>query len=422
MSEHSSFRAAEGRATRVAYLVNQYPKVSHSFIRREILAVERQGIAVDRFALRGWDEPVVDPQDIAEQARTRYVLQGGFLALLLATARAAIAAPGRFARALWLATRMGRRSDRPLPVHWIYLAEACVLARWLQEAQVSHLHAHFGTNPAEVAMLAGVLTDVPYSFTAHGSEETDKPQFIGLPEKIRRAAFVVAVSSYGRAQLYRWCRLEDWAKIHVVHCGLDRSFFEGVEVHPVTSPRLVCVGRLCAEKGQLLLLHAVRRLKDEGVACELVLAGDGELRQAVERLAVQLGIEGQVRITGWITTQQVREEILQSRALVLASFAEGLPVVLMEAMSLGRPVVSTYVAGIPELVLDGQCGWLAPAGDVDRIAVTLNECLGSDAQRLAVMGSAAQTRVIARHDIDVQAQRLTALFSARETDSTGQPT
>ena len=414
MSEHSSSRAADGQATRVAYLVNQYPKVSHSFIRREILAVERQGIAIERFALRGWDEPVVDPQDVSERAKTRYVLQGGLIALLAATAHAALTVPGRFARALWLATRLGRRSDRPLPVHWIYLAEACVLARWLRQAQVSHLHAHFGTNPAEVAMLAGVLSGLPYSFTAHGSEETDKPQFIGLPEKIRRAAFVVAVSSYGRAQLYRWCRLDDWPKIHVVHCGLDRSFFEGVTVQPVSTSRLVCVGRLCAEKGQLLLLQAVRRLKDEGVTCELVLAGDGELRQAVESLAAELGIDSQIRITGWITTQQVREEILQSRALVLPSLAEGLPVVLMEAMSLGRPVVSTYVAGVPELVLDGECGWLAPAGDVGALAQTLRECLNSTPERLLAMGLAAHERAISRHDIDALASHLTALFAAGE--------
>jgi colanic acid/amylovoran biosynthesis glycosyltransferase len=417
MSEQTSSPTTAAPTVRVAYLVNQYPKVSHSFIRREILAVERQGVLVERFALRGWDEPIVDAQDVSERAKTRYVLQGGLAALMFATARCAVAAPRRFVRAWWLATRMSRKSDRPLPVHWIYLAEACVLARWLQEARVSHLHAHFGTNPAEVAMLAGVLTGLPYSFTAHGSEETDKPQFIGLPEKIRRAAFVVAVSSYGRAQLYRWCREDEWSKIHVVHCGLDRSFYEDVTVHPVEAPRLVCVGRLCPEKGQLLLLRALRRLKDEGVACELVLAGDGELRSAVEQLAEDLQIADRVRVTGWISSEQVREEILRSRALVLASFAEGLPVVLMEAMSLGRPVVSTFVAGIPELVLEGQCGWLAPAGDVDRLAAALKHCLLTDGPGLARLGQAARERAIARHDIDVQAKDLVALFNAGESNS-----
>lgn len=410
MSESRS--ASGGQALRVAYLINQYPKVSHSFIRREILALERQGVTIERFALRGWDEPLVDPQDVSERSKTRYVLHAGVVALVLASLRMAVAAPRRFMRAWWLATRMSRRSDRPLPVHWIYLAEACLLARWLQAARVSHVHAHFGTNPAEVAMLAGVLTGLPYSFTAHGSGETDKPQFIGLPEKIRRAAFVVAVSSYGRAQLYRWCDASLWSKIHVIHCGLDRSFHEGVTIQPVDAARLVCVGRLSPEKGQLLLLHALRRLKDEGVGCELVLAGDGELRPAIERLAQELDIADQVRVTGWIRSDQVREEILRSRALVLPSFCEGLPVVLMEAMSLGRPVVATFVAGIPELVLEGQCGWLAPAGDVERLADALRACLKADGLQLLDMGRAAHRRALERHDIDTQASRLVRLLAA----------
>ena len=421
MSEHTPSPATTGAPVRVAYLVNQYPKVSHSFIRREILAVERQGVAIERFALRGWDEPIVDPQDVSERGKTRYVLQGGFMALLLATVRAAFFAPRRFAGALWLATRMGRRSDRPLPVHWIYLAEACVLARWLRGSTVSHLHAHFGTNPAEVVMLAGVLTGLPYSFTAHGSEETDKPQFIGLPEKIRRAAFVVAVSSYGRAQLYRWCRESDWAKIHVVHCGLDRSFYEGVTVQPVEAPKLGCVGRLCPEKGQLLLLRALRQLKDAGLNCELVLAGDGEMRPAIESEIDRLDLRGQVRITGWISSESVREEILLARALVLPSFAEGLPVVLMEAMALGRPVISTYVAGIPELVVEGECGWLSPAGDLDRLVRSIKECLEATPQHLHGMGSVARERAMLRHDIDAEAARLTLYFRASERALQGSP-
>jgi len=397
---------------KVAYLINQYPKVSHSFIRREIQALERQGLTVERFALRGWDEPLADAQDVLERDKTRYALKGGLLALLGATLRAALAAPGRFFRALQLATRMGWRSDRPIPVHWIYLAEACVMMRWLRQARVSHLHAHFGTNPAEVAMLAGVLTGIPYSFTAHGSEETDKPQFIGLPEKIRRAAFVVAVSSYGRAQLNRWCSHQEWSKIHVVHCGIDRSFCEDIEVRPAEVARLVCVGRLCREKGQLLLIEALRELKDRDVNCELVLAGDGELRDSILDLARKLGVDGQVRVTGWIDGAQVRQELLAARAMVLPSFAEGLPVVIMEAMSLGRPVVSTYVAGIPELVVNQECGWLVPAGDVDGLVVCLEQCLEADSEQLLQMGRRARARALERHLIDRQAAILKQLFCA----------
>jgi glycosyltransferase involved in cell wall biosynthesis len=391
---------------RIAYIVNQYPKVSHSFIRREIRAMERQGHEVERIAIRGWTDPLVDPEDLREREVTRYALQGGWLRLLLAGLSMLFTRPARLVAAFALATRMGWRADRSLPYHWIYLAEACVIAGWMEASGVDHLHAHFGTNPAEVAMLAGLLADKSFSFTVHGPEEFDGPKFIGLPEKIRRSAFVVAISSFGRSQIYRWIDHSQWSKVQVVHCGLDAGFHAETALAPCAAARLVCVGRLCEQKGQLLLLAAMRQVLDRGLVFELVLAGDGEMRPALEALVKQLHLEAHVRITGWISGEQVREEILQSRALVLASFAEGLPVVIMEAMALRRPVLSTFVAGIPELVIAGECGWLFPAGDVDALAEAMQECLTASPSVLDAMGVAARARALARHDIDVEAGKL----------------
>ena len=391
---------------RIAYIVNQYPKVSHSFIRREIRAMERQGHEVERIAIRGWTDPLVDPEDLREREITRYALQGGWLRLLLAGLSMLFTRPARLVAAFALATRMGWRADRSLPYHWIYLAEACVIAGWMEASGVDHLHAHFGTNPAEVAMLAGLLADKSFSFTVHGPEEFDGPKFIGLPEKIRRSAFVVAISSFGRSQIYRWIDHSQWSKVQVVHCGLDAGFHAETALAPCAAARLVCVGRLCEQKGQLLLLAAMRQVLDRGLVFELVLAGDGEMRPALEALVKQLHLEAHVRITGWISGEQVREEILQSRALVLASFAEGLPVVIMEAMALRRPVLSTFVAGIPELVIAGECGWLFPAGDVDALAEAMQECLTASPSVLDAMGVAARARALARHDIDVEAGKL----------------
>jgi len=395
----------------VAYLVNQYPKVSHSFIRREILALERQGVQVRRFALRGWSEAVVDPEDLAERERTRYVLEGGLAPLLWATARCLLKNPARLARAARLALAISRGSDRPLLLHLAYLAEACWLARWLESECIEHVHAHFGTNSTEVALLAHVLGGPTYSFTVHGPEEFDKPAAIALGEKIRGAAFVVAISSYGRSQIYRWSRTQDWDRVKVVHCGVENRF-HSVAIPPVTaSPRLVCVGRLCEQKGQLLLIHAVHRLVQDGVAIQLVLAGDGELRGEVELLIASLRLNESVRITGWISSAQVREEMLAARALVLPSFAEGLPVVIMEAMALGRPVLSTYVAGIPELVVPGETGWLFPAGDVVALAEAMTGCLAATPALLDRMGAAARRRVVERHDIDTEAAKLLMHFN-----------
>ncbi|GAA4020980.1 glycosyltransferase [Actimicrobium antarcticum] len=399
---------------KITYLINQYPKVSHSFIRREILALEKQGFEVQRIAVRGWDGDLVDEEDLQERGRTRYILQVGFMQLLLATLTCLFSSPGRFFEVLRLALKMGLRAERPLPIHLVYLAEACCMVPWMRQAGSRHIHAHFGTNSAEVAMFASMLSAIPYSITIHGSEEFDKPEFLWLNEKIRRSTFVAGVSSFGRSQLYRWASYADWPKVQVVHCGLEPAFHSGPAV-PVTSlNRLVCVGRLCEQKGQLLLIDAVHQLVCKGIDVELVLAGDGEMREPIEALIARFGMQDKVRITGWISGEVVREEMLAARGMVLPSFAEGLPVVVMEAMALRRPVLSTYIAGIPELVIPGETGWLFAAGDVDALVLALEEFLATPIATLQQMGETAYDRVIERHSIDTEAAKLAKLFRASQ--------
>lgn len=401
----------------ITYLINQYPKVSHSFIRREILALERQGFHVQRIALRGWNEVVVDIEDITEQKKTLYVLAQGVISLLIAALKVLFSTPARFFAALDLALKMARVSEKSLPYHLIYLAEACKMLPWLKLHQSQHLHAHFGTNSAEIAMLAGVLAKLPYSYTVHGPEEFDKPQALGLNITIHQAKFVIAISSFGRSQLYRWANFADWEKIKIVHCGLEASFYmtpaNSISAKPIAArPGLVCVGRLCEQKGQMLLLEAAKNLHDSGVDFELILAGDGEMRAEIDALIIQYQLQDKVKITGWISSNEVRNHILSAQALVLPSFAEGLPVVIMEAMSLKRPVISTYIAGIPELLIKGENGWLCVAGDVHDISNAMREALTLPVETLQKMGDAAYTRVIARHNIDIEAAKLAGHIKA----------
>jgi glycosyltransferase involved in cell wall biosynthesis len=395
---------------RVAYFINQYPKVSHAFIRREILALERQGVEVLRIALRGWDAELVDEEDHGEKARTRYALQQGVPALLFAVLRVSATSPGRFFSALALAIRMGWRAERPLPFHLVYLAEACLVLPWLKSSGATHVHAHFGTNSAEVVMLAHALGGPAYSFTVHGPEEFDKPQFLGIGEKVRRAAFVVAITSFARSQLYRWVEHAHWPKIEVVHCGLEPAFYGGAPVPPPSAPRLVCVGRLSAEKGQLLLVEAARRLAVKGIRFELVLVGDGPMRNEIAALIAKHGLGEQIRMTGSISTGRLRDEMLRARALVLPSFAEGLPMVIMEAMALRRAVLTTWIAGIPELVLHGKTGWLFAPGSIEGLMAAMEDCLSRSAEELGVMGEAAHARMVERHAVDVGAAQLATLF------------
>lgn len=396
---------------KIAYIMNSYPMTRTTFIRREILALERQGIEILRVALRTWGVELVEKDDKAELERTRYVLHDGPAALLLSVLRTLLARPCRFARAFMLACRMSRRADRPLFVHLVYLAEACRIEPWLRKEGIQHVHAHFGTNTAEVAMLVHVLGGPSWSFTVHGPEEFDKAPLIGLTEKLHRCAFVVAVSSYGRSQLYRRVEYDDWPKVKVVHCGLDQSYFATPATPPSSTRRLLCVGALCEQKGQLLLVEAARHLVADGTEFELVLAGGGELRGEVETLIARHKLHDNVRLTGWINGDRVREEILAARALVLPSFAEGLPVVLMEAMALRRPVISTYIAGIPELVCVGENGWLVPAGDVEALVKAMRACLDAPTEMLTRMGEAARRCALARHDVDREARKLVALIS-----------
>ncbi|MFW6058702.1 MAG: glycosyltransferase family 4 protein [Phycisphaeraceae bacterium] len=397
----------------IAYLINQYPQPSQSFIRREIAALEAQGFAVRRYTVRRWPGDLVDEQDQAERARTAAVLEAGALGLLVAVSITALTRPMTLARALALAVRIGRRSLRGVAYHMIYLAEACVLRRWLAGDGVRHVHAHFGTNSTAVAMLCRALDGPTYSFTVHGPEEFDMPISLALDEKVRRAAFVVTISDFGRSQLFRWADFEDWDRIHVVRCGVDDRFLAGSGGELADTRRLVCVGRLAEQKGQLLLVRAAARLRDAGVDFELVLAGDGPMRAAIEGLVDRLELRERVRITGWVSGEQVRQVLTESRAMVLPSFAEGLPVVIMEALALERPVISTYVAGIPELVEPGVCGWLAPAGSVEALAEAMRAALEAPLDKLQAMGRVGAERVRARHNAATEGARLAALIRAQ---------
>ena len=383
---------------KVAYLINQYPKTSHTFVRREIEALEKAGIGVARFTLRRTSDPIVTPADTAEAERTTVILAGGALGLLYALVKTALGRPGRFLAALRLTLRISRRSERGLLINLVYLAEACVLHTLVNAERATHVHAHFGTNSAAVAMLCRTLGGPPYSFTIHGPEEFDKPHILHLTEKIERARAVFAVSSFGRSQVFRHCGHTPWPKVHIVHCGVDASFLTAPPSPPPAEPRLVSVGRLSEQKGQLLLIEALGELHRRGRDFHLTLVGDGELRGEVERAIDRHDLRGKVTLAGWADEAAVRTHMLASRALVLPSFAEGLPVVIMEALALGRPVLSTYGAGIPELVESGKNGWLVPAGSVPDLVTALEAALAATPAQLAAMGDEGRVRVRARHD------------------------
>jgi colanic acid/amylovoran biosynthesis glycosyltransferase len=396
---------------RIAYFTNQYPAVSHTFIRREILALEGLGVTVVRYALRPAPGGLIHDEDRAELQKTGHILCAGAGEILRCVVVALARQPLATIKMTWLSMKMGWRSDRGLLRHFAYAVEATVLANWCKRDEVQHVHAHFGTNSAAIAMLAGQLSNIPYSFTAHGSEEFEKAPMLSLDLKLLRAAFAVCVSSFGRSQLMRWSSPGQWDKIALVHCGLDSNLLEA-DVPPLPStPRFVCVGRLGEHKAQLILLDAVNRVRKKGVYCEVVMVGDGPMRPAVEEAICQEKLEKQITITGWVPSERVYAEIEAARALILPSFSENMPVVIMEAMALGRPVISTYIAGIPELVQPGNTGWLVPSGDHVALADAMHEALVAPISRLSEMGAAGRAHIVEHHDVTKEAKKLKDLFS-----------
>ena len=395
---------------RIGYLINQYPAVSHTFIRREIFALERLGIEVDRIALKGWDIPLVDSDDLEERAKTRYVQQDGIFTLLSETSRTAVTRPVRFLKALGSALAMSRNAMRPLPYHLVYLAQACRIQRWLAEAGATHLHAHFGTNPAEIACLVQTLGGPSYSFTNHGSNELDGAPWLHFPRKIGQSKFAVAVSSFCRSQILRTLPQEQWDKLKVIHCGLDAGYFDEDPSPLPQKVSFLCVGRLSPEKGHFLLLDAFAEIYANHPETRLVFAGDGPMRPQIEARIDALGLNKAVEITGWIDAKQVKSELGRTTALVQPSLIEGLPVVIMEAMARKRPVISTFIAGIPELVLPGETGWLVPAGEIIDLAKAMEQVIATDRETLIRMGETGHARARDRHLVDNEAKKLAALF------------
>lgn len=224
---------------------------------------------------------------------------------------------------------------------------------------------------------------------------------------MHHAAFTVAISSYGRAQLCRWAEPADWARIKVVHCGIEPARFADPTPAPRGPRRVVAIGRFVEQKGQLSLVDAMARMEED---LHLTLIGDGEMRAQIKARIAAKGLAARVTLTGWVDETRVRAELEATHALVMPSFAEGLPMVVMEAMAAQRPVVATYIAGTPELVEPGRSGWLVPAGDVDALAHALDQVAQVPLTTLIKMGEAARTRVLSRHDAAREAAKLSRLM------------
>ena len=404
---------------RLAYLVSRYPSANHTYILREIRGLRALGIEIDVAAIDGdeRDPAALTPVEAEERARTYVVKAAG--ARRIAAAHLAVLArrPGRYAAALGYSVRLGRTDVRQIVYNLFYFVEGVVVARWMEQRGLDRLHTHYAAN---VAIVVAKLLPVPVSATIHGSAEFIDPTAHRLREKVAACAFVCAISQFGRSQIMRATPPDEWAKVELTPLGVDPDGAGGLAAAPrpggvadAGAPfRLACVGQLQPAKGYHLLLEAVAAVVEAGRAVTLTVVGDGPDRDALRAHADRLALGPRVSFVGALNQDAVREVYGRADAFVLASFAEGVPVVLMEAMAAGVPCVATRITGIPELIRDGIDGLLVTPSSVDELAEAIGRLIDDPALRAALAAS-ARRRVEERYNLTTNVQRLADVFRRR---------
>ena len=401
----------------IAYLTSAFARPSDTFVRSEVDRLRVKGVEVTTFSIRRPEVDAdvdmdVDANVLEHQSSTDYILEAGWLQLLLATFACFFANPVRYSQTKLLAWKTACPGLRGWCLQVVYLMEAAYLARQIRMRQLTHIHNHIGENSATVTMLASHLANVPYSLTIHGPAIFTAAQRWALGTKLDRAAFTACISWFCRSQCMLHAKPKTWERLHVVRCAVGEKFLDEPKRETTGPPTIACVGRLCVDKAQRLLVEAAATLAKEGVDFRLMLIGDGPERAAIESIVRRENLSGIVELAGWQSSDQIKQVLQQATALALPSFAEGLPIVIMEALALQCPVISTNIAAISEVVEPGKSGWLLPPGDVSALAETLRKAISCSGDQLGAMGAHGRQSVLERHHPEAQAELLLQLFTA----------
>jgi glycosyltransferase involved in cell wall biosynthesis len=390
---------------RLAYMTGQYPRATDTFIQREVATLRRLGYHVQTFSVRKPpDAENVGSATAAERKSTIYLLPP--VGLLGAHFSQIFSSPRRYFSALALAARNCPPGVRAIMRQIAYFAEAAMLARLMKKHSLSHLHNHLSDSSCSVAAIAAEMGGFTFSFTMHGPAEFYEPKLWWIDEKVRRALFVNCISHFCRSQAMAFSSPDCWGKLRIVHCGVDPTLFE-VKKHSSRGKRMLFVGRLAAAKGLPILLEAVAKV--EGATLDI--AGDGPDRSMIEDKVRSLALSDRVRFLGYQSQPQVLELLKRTDVFVLSSFAEGVPVVLMEAMAAGVPVVATRIAGIPELVRDEHNGLLVPPGDVDSFANAIRRLL-DDPDLRNRFAAAGREQIEREFDIQMESRWLATILTS----------
>lgn len=395
---------------KIAYLCSEYPAISHTFVFREIESLREEGFTIYPVsACPSANLHKMTPMEQQEAERTLVLKETSLLAGLYSLAKVFARSPLGFFKMTIAAIVLFFTGARQPIKALCYLAEAIILLDWLHSKGVSHIHEHFANPTAIVALLAKKYGGISYSLSVHGPDIFYQVDSSLLQKKVAEASFVRCISHYCRSQLWRISPYHDWSKFHIVRCGVDPDVYRPKKTISHRSPNLLCVGRLCPAKGQHILLEACELLTIDKFDFHLTFVGDGEDRCSLEALTRKLNLEKHVSFTGALGQDEVREYYRQADIFVLPSFAEGVPVVLMEAMAEEIPVISTRITGIPELIEHRKNGLLVTVADVKELAEELAFCLRNSSLR-ARLGREGRKQVVARYNQRKNNLKLASLF------------
>jgi len=400
---------------RIAYLLSRYPAVSHTFFLNEVIGLRARGLHIETASINPPDRPLKDlpPIEAVEAATTLYLKDGRHLAASAKLLAIAFANPAAVLRGIAAVLRIPRLTFRQRIFWLFYLAEALLLGRWIRQRGLDHLHVHFGGAVASVGMTTAAAWRIPFSLTIHGPEELLNVDACHLREKVTAASFVFCISDFCRSQLYQLTPSSQWHKFHVIRLGVDPVQLTPPARTPSTSTvQMVCVGRLVAAKGHRILLEAVRQVRERGVTLRLTLIGAGPELGRLQEFVAHHDLSDAVTFTSALSHSQTLDQVRRADIFVLASFAEGIPVALMEAMSLGIPCVSTTIAGIPELIRSGVDGLLVPPANATALADAL-EALALDPTLRRELGRSARQRIIADYNLPLNQELLAHSFQAQ---------
>jgi glycosyltransferase involved in cell wall biosynthesis len=402
---------------RLAYLVSHYPAVSHTFILREVLRLRAAGFAIDTASINEPDRAPdgLTAEERAEAERTYYVKRAGLGGALAAHLATLATRPGRWLAGLAYAVALGGWDVRRWLFGVFYFTEALLVGRWMRARGQRHLHVHMAMAASTVALIhVRVFPEHAFSMTVHGPDEFYDVNGYRLAEKVARAEFTCCIGRYARSQLMRVAAPEHWSKIDVAPLGVDPAHFAPRPFREAPSPfEVLCVGRLVPAKGQHVLVRALERLLRDGRDVRLRLVGDGPDRPALERAIARAGLPRErFVLEGAVNQDRIRELYRGADAFALASFAEGIPVVLMEAMAMEIPVVTTFITGHPELVRDGVDGLLVVPSDDEALAAALARLM-DDRELRRTLGAAGRARVVDAWDLERSTLRLAGIFRRR---------